>query len=70
MAVNNAQGETSPPPTQVQFDGTPDTFSVTHKGSVSTAITPRGGLQLAHRRHAPPFVLRNGLTPDHHLAEM
>ena len=36
--------------------------------SVSTAITARGGLQLAHRIYAPPFVLRNGLTPDHHLA--
>jgi len=38
---------------------------------VSIAITlERWSLQLAHRRHAPPFVLRNGLTPDHHLAEM
>jgi len=45
-------------------------YSYILKGSVSTALTPRGGLQLAHRRHAPPFVLRNGLTPDHHLAEM
>jgi len=57
---------------QRKFDLTAPTLfiliTITRKGSVSTAITARGGLQLAYRRYAPPFVLRNGLTPDHHLA--